>query len=102
MSAPARVADALRPTRRGSEAGAPALSDAPAGPRLVGGRGPDELVRAGDALTVEWRKGGLTLVVEGWAVGSGRSGELVPVRTRRGEPLLARVTGPGRAAILAG
>jgi flagella basal body P-ring formation protein FlgA len=56
---------------------------------------PPQVVRAGDAVRLEWSRGGVIVALDGIALGSGALGQIVRVRiAERGGQRSGRVSGP--------
>jgi flagella basal body P-ring formation protein FlgA len=56
---------------------------------------PPQVVRSGDAVRLEWRRGGVIVALDGVALGSAAMGQTVRVRiAERGGQRSGRVTGP--------
>jgi flagella basal body P-ring formation protein FlgA len=61
---------------------------------------PPQMVKAGDAVHLEWRRAGIVVALEGVALGSGALGQTVRVRlAERGGQRSGRVVGPGAVRI---
>lgn len=72
-----------------------------AGDPLTGNAVPPELVRAGEAVSAEWRSGAVAVVLAATAISGGGEGDVIRLRVAgRATNLSGRVRGPGLVELM--